>query len=113
MTYIEPLLNLDDSCPPVVAAQVPNHIRLSIDAYVMYGRPVGNFLQAVLANDLMDAMRRADFFNRRMIYEICAYIHNAAPQACWGSRERYTAHVALGVQRINEAYPLRREEVRR
>lgn len=63
----------------------------SIDRYVMDGIPTGSFLQAVLCNDLMEAMGRADMGNRLALFEICDYIYNETPSGCHGSPEKVRA----------------------
>ena len=62
-------------------------IREALDRYASYGVPVGGFLTAVLSNDLMDAIGRADDYNRLTIAEICRYVCNELPTRCRGSRE--------------------------
>lgn len=62
--------------------------RESIDAYVATGRPTGGFLEAVLSNDLMEALGRADSGAIDNLPHIVAYVYNEAPSGCWGSRER-------------------------
>jgi hypothetical protein len=56
-----------------------------LERYVRYRIPTGSFLRAVLSNDLMGAMGKADEENREDIFEICQYIHNHLPIACHGS----------------------------
>ena len=59
-----------------------------IDGLVQYcagRRPTGDFLRAVLANDLRDALRRADPRNRRGLYEIVVFQDQHATRQCWGS----------------------------
>jgi hypothetical protein len=60
----------------------------SIDRFVQYGIPPGHFLQAVLSNDLMEAMGRADSENRRDLFEICQYVYNELPIGCWGTKDK-------------------------
>ena len=62
-------------------------IRASLDRYAERGIPTGDFLRAVLSNDLMDAMGRADDYNRSTLYEICSYVYNELPGLCHGSPE--------------------------
>lgn len=59
----------------------------SIDNYVHLGIPPGGFITSVLANDLMEALGRADTENRFDIFEICQYIYNGIPSTCHGSYE--------------------------
>ena len=57
----------------------------SIGRYVDHKVPPGSFLTAVLANDLMESIGRADSINRTTIGEICMFIHNEIPGNCHGS----------------------------
>jgi hypothetical protein len=57
----------------------------ALERYVKQRIPTGDFLRAVLSNDLFDAMGRADLDNRRDLYEICQYVYNDMPSTCWGS----------------------------
>lgn len=68
-------------------------IKESIDNYVEHGWPPGDFLQAVLSNDLMNSMGRADMDNRDGLFEICSYIYNEIPAPCHGSREAVAAWI--------------------
>ena len=67
---------------------IPEHIKASIDRYVSDKVPTGQFLRAVLSNDLFDALGRADEFSRDALPEICSYIYNEVPGSCWGSPEK-------------------------
>lgn len=49
--------------------------------------PTGSFLRAVLENDLMQAMGRADLQNRHNIFYVTEYIFNELPYQCWGSKK--------------------------
>lgn len=51
----------------------------------------GSFLEAVLRNNLKEAMGRADSRNRRRVFEYVEYLYNYAPAICWGSDEKYEA----------------------
>lgn len=72
----------------------PAHLRESLDAYAEHGVPVGSFLEAVLANDLMDACGRADATNAMLIQPIASYVYNHMPSTCHGSREIYAGWIA-------------------
>jgi hypothetical protein len=65
----------------------------SLRRYADEGVPTGGFLQAVLANDLFEAVGRADDFNGRALPEICKYVYNEMSSACWGSYEKVAAHL--------------------
>jgi len=64
-------------------------IRAALARYAREHSGVGGFLRAVLSNDLMEALGRADDENRAAIWEICLYVHNEMPSLCHGSPERY------------------------
>ena len=65
--------------------------KASIDRYVEHRIPTGGFLEAVLSNDLMGAVGRADAGNLRDLHEICSYVYNRIPSGCWGSPEKVRA----------------------
>jgi len=60
-------------------------IKEALDRYVQHRIPPGGFLRAVLENDLMGAMGRADVINRENIFKICKYIYNELPGDTHGS----------------------------
>ena len=69
----------------------------TMDGLIRYrenGVPPGDFLRAVLSNDLMEAFGRADEHNRAALFDICQFVHNDMPLRCYGSREKYEAWVA-------------------
>jgi hypothetical protein len=68
-------------CPPVVVG--------SLTAYVKYGRPTGGFLEAVLSNDLREAIGRADGTNGPALAHILSFIYDELPSSCWGSPAKY------------------------
>ncbi len=89
------LFELDDF-PATLAASLPPKIRKSIENFVWYGIPPGGFVHAVLSNDLLDAVFRADANSSAAIGVICLYVHNAVPSVCHGSREAVAAHIERG-----------------
>jgi len=67
-------------------------IKEALEAYAYKGRELGDFLTAVVANDLMEAMGRADSYNRATIHQICSFIYNELPSTCHGSPEKVLSH---------------------
>ena len=67
------------------ARMIPGLIR-----YIEDGILPGDFLQAILRNDLKEACAHADDENQGLIFQYVFALHNYAPSACWGS----PAHVA-------------------
>lgn len=61
--------------------------------YINLGLQPGGFLTAVLANDLMRAMMRADEGGRRSLLGIVRLIYAHFPPACYGSYETVNAWV--------------------
>ena len=96
------LYELDD-VSSAMAATLPPRIRDAIDNFVWFGTPPGSFVRAVLANDLMDAARRADSASIAVLGLICGYVYNAVPRICHGSREAVDAHIERGRKAREEA----------
>lgn len=61
----------------------------ALEKYINYGYPLGDFLQAVVSNDLKEACNRADEDNLRNLPAFIGYLYNVAPMACSGSRRHY------------------------
>jgi hypothetical protein len=69
---------------------IRDDIKESLDNYATHRYQPGGFLMAVLANDLTDAVARADQDALPTLGGIVKYIYNELPGICWGSRERVT-----------------------
>jgi len=54
---------------------------------------VAAFLNAVLENDLMGALGKADYQNQHRLHEICSYVYNDVPSDVWGSPEIVRRHL--------------------
>ena len=67
---------------------IPISIKQSLDSYVEHRIPTGDFLNAVLSNDLFEAIGRADDINIIFLHNICGYIYNELPTLCHGSPKR-------------------------
>jgi len=57
----------------------------SLQAYVNEGRPTGGFLRAVLANDLFEAVGKADSQNILCLREIIGWVYWNVPREAWRS----------------------------
>jgi hypothetical protein len=66
---------------------------VGIRHYIELGQPVGDFLRAVICNDLKNAVGHADDVNVHNLPAYCAYLHNHAPSDCHGSPEKYKAWI--------------------
>jgi hypothetical protein len=70
------------------AMNCPQDIQESLQLYVEHRVPPGDFLYAVLTNNLRESFGRADDENRAALFEIVAYCWNHIPSVCWGSPAR-------------------------
>jgi len=68
---------------------IPPHMLLALQRYAASGLPVGDFLRAVICNDLKEACGRADDTNQPILPAYVAWLYNEAPMACWGSEQRH------------------------
>lgn len=68
-------------------------VKHDLDEYVRIGRPTGDFLEAVLENDLMLSFARADENNQRDMFFIVKYVYNILPIGCYGNKERVTSWI--------------------
>jgi hypothetical protein len=66
----------------------------SLKAYRDQGRPVGGFLEAVISNDLAEAVLAADEYNRATLFHLVGWIYNELGSQRWGSKQRYAAWIA-------------------
>lgn len=69
----------------------PEITRQAIDSFANYGIPPGHFVQAILCNDLLESVVRADATNMEALPHIVAYCYNCIPGTCWGSPEKFFA----------------------
>ena len=69
----------------------------AVGRYVKYGIDPGSFLQAVLANDLMESFGRADLINREIMFDWTCWLYNARiPHACRGSFKAVSQWIKIG-----------------
>lgn len=61
------------------------HLEDGVKRYIERGIPPGDFLTAVICNDLFGAMGRADLNSRAALFDICFWFYNYAPSGCFGS----------------------------
>ena len=68
-------------------------IKAAMDRYVEHHIMPGDFLYAVLTNNFVDAVCRADTENEKDLREIAKYVWNELPSKCWGSPEKVNAWI--------------------
>ncbi len=69
----------------------PTHILAAIDRYAGQRCSVGGFTNAVLENNLSEAIGRADNQSQAGLVDIVRYVHWEIPGDCHGSREKVAA----------------------
>lgn len=75
---------------------IPKNIRKGLSTYLHYGSRPGSFLRAVLANDLYIASTRADPNSLKSLPDICRYVMNYMPEACYGSEAKVEVWMKKG-----------------
>ena len=69
-------------------SKLPSHIQKGVQRYIEHGVKPGDFLTAVICNDLKESFARADETNIERMFDIVSFFYNEAPLWCWGSPER-------------------------
>ncbi len=82
--------------------RIPTHMHESVIAYVVHGRLPGNFLRAVLSNDLQDAVFLANHANRAALANYVKVLYWAVPASCWGSPEAVTRWLSRAARRVSD-----------
>lgn len=72
---------------------LPTHMQMAARRYIEEHKLPGDFLQAVLRNDLSGAFAKADLTNRAALQTWVEWLWNEAPGHCWGSKEKVDAWV--------------------
>lgn len=85
-------------------------IREALVAYSRDGIPLGDFLQAVVANDLVEAATRADDGNQRALVALAVFVYNELDSRCWGSRAVYRAFLEWHAARRQDRRDLATEQ---
>jgi hypothetical protein len=80
---------------------IPETTIETIDNYVKYGYEPGGFIMAVLTNDLIGAVTKADTFNLAVLKDICLHIYWEIPSNAWGSIEKVENYMKQVRERNN------------
>ena len=62
---------------------------VAIENYIDHHKPTGGFLEAIISNQLREALGRADPENLKNIQAFIAFFIWEAPSTCWGSPTEY------------------------
>jgi hypothetical protein len=74
--------------------KVPAHLRKGLRAYLVERRRPGQFLSALLRNDLADTVLRADDDSVAALRDLVLFLHNCAPGPSHGSEAVFEAWLA-------------------
>ncbi len=69
----------------LIECHIPATLHEGLIEYLAARRPTGDFLRAVLGNNLQQTCGRADIVNRSVLYELVCFLNNFAPGQSWGS----------------------------
>ena len=83
-------MNIDYASVPV------DYMAGAIERYVEHHIEPSGFMQALLCNDLREAVMRADGMNVAHIPHWVSWMVSNLPRESWGSPERYHAWLAGG-----------------
>lgn len=75
---------------------VPGYMRDGVESYLYQGCPAGDFLTAVLENDLMRALQYADLENLRNLPAYGYVLYNYFPMGSYGSKGCVESWIAAG-----------------
>ncbi len=67
---------------------IPARMLDAVNRYIQDGDPPGDFLTAVICNNLREAVGKADDHNTANLPAYIAYLYNEAPPGSWGSLEK-------------------------
>lgn len=73
---------------------IPERTKQTIDDYVTKGWEPGDFVYAVLTNNLSRSIAYADMQNMHCLKDIVAYVYCEIPHVLWGCQELVEAHLA-------------------
>ena len=77
-------------------SRLPDHMQDGARLYVEDGIEPGDFMFAVLCNDLIGAFGRADSINANSMRDWANWMFNEAPMGCWGSAAKVGLWVDKG-----------------
>lgn len=79
-----------------VWSEIDEATRNAIYWYVIAGRVPGHFVRALMSNDLLRTVARADPDNLRLLPRIVRLIASATPLECWGSSQAVDRWIEMG-----------------
>lgn len=75
---------------------LPPYMQGGMKRYLENGIRPGDFISAVLQNDLVEAYRRADKINIAYMHNWVKFIYNHVPMRAQGSKEKFENWIKAG-----------------
>lgn len=75
---------------------IPTRMMDSLTLYITQHKNPGDFLSAVLKNDIQMAVSYGDDENLRNLPAYIGFLYNKAPHVCWGSEEAFNEWIRKG-----------------
>lgn len=76
------------ACDAAARKGVPKHLLHGLALYLVKGINPGDFMTAVLENNLKEACATGDENSLAALVLIVRFLYNDAPAAAWGSKEK-------------------------
>ena len=76
--------------------RLPQHLQGGVKRYIEQGIPPGDFLTAVITNNLLLAISHADDTSLAALPEIVRFFYNESPGGCWGTPEKMKLWLETG-----------------
>jgi hypothetical protein len=76
---------------PPCPKDLPAHFYATLKLYLEHGCQPGQFLTAVLCNDLSQAVAHADDEAMAALQRIVQFVYNDMPSPCWGNLDKVRA----------------------
>ena len=74
--------------------KLPEQFRGMAERYLRKGIPPGHFLEAVIKNDLLESLNRADKEAKANLHGIVLWFYWEAPGDSWGNKKAFDAMIA-------------------
>lgn len=75
---------------------IPEYMIGGLRRYIEHGISPGDFLTALLSNDLRHTFARADMENSAVVGNYVRFLYAYAPSECWGSPAHFDAWCKRG-----------------
>ena len=86
-------MSIEVNGAPIDYSGLPLHMQDAMERYMEHGIEPGSFLSAVLCNDFMNAVWRADEFNLEVLGVYARWLYQKAPPASFGSIKKFRSWV--------------------